>query len=113
MITPYRNPSNPTEKKFNETHCKIRNIIERCFGVIKNRFRCVIGSRGLHYSPQKVTKIVNACCALHNICIFYKNNMPSNEVVHEDDNEEQIFESSDVEISAITIRDEIARSLII
>ena len=70
MMTPYRNPTTPAEKKYNEKHCKVRNVVERCFGVLKNRFRCIIGSRGLHYTPMKATQIINACCALHNIWVF-------------------------------------------
>ncbi|XP_037808570.1 putative nuclease HARBI1 [Lucilia sericata] len=57
MLTPYGNPTEPWQKKFNEKHSKTRNIIERCFGVLKNLFRCIIGSRGLFYSPEKPPKL--------------------------------------------------------
>ena len=30
----------------------------------------------LRYEPKKVSNIINACCALHNICIFYNVNQP-------------------------------------
>lgn len=72
LMTPFRNPSDASEILFNKKHISARNVVERCFGVLKNRFRCLIGSRGLHYHPSKATQIVNACCALHNICIYYK-----------------------------------------
>lgn len=71
-MTPFRNPSNAHEKRYNKKHASARNVVERCFGIKKNRFRCILGSRGLHYSPQKTSQIINACCALHNICIYYK-----------------------------------------
>lgn len=71
-MTPFRNPSTPDERRYNKKQISARNVVERCFGVLKNRFRCIIGSRGLHYDPEKAVKIVNSCCALHNICIKYK-----------------------------------------
>lgn len=112
MMTPYRNPTTPAEKKYNEKHCKVRNVVERCFGVLKNRFRCIIGSRGLHYSPIKATQIINACCALHNICIFYKNNMLP--IENDNINEHDDFDSTylGAESVAVTIRDEIAFNIV-
>ena len=99
--------------KFNEKHCKTRNIIERVNGVLKNRFRCIIGSRGLYYSPQKTTKIINSCCALHNICIFYKNNWDINVERNDDiiENYPDLQELIDEDDVDIRIRDEIARNI--
>lgn len=34
---------------------------------MKNSFRCTLGERQLHYKPDKAKKIINACCALHNL----------------------------------------------
>lgn len=59
------------EMRFNEVHSKCRNIIERTNGVLKNRWRCLLGARELYYTPEKAAKVVNICCALHNICIYY------------------------------------------
>lgn len=111
MMTPYRSPTTIAGKNFNGKHCKLRNIVERCFGVLKNRFRCIIGSRGLHYTPAKVTQIINACCALHNICIYYKNNWPLTEYVETSEDDVDANFSGIVETSAVTIRDEICRNL--
>lgn len=33
------------------------------------RWRCLLKHRVLHYLPEKVTKIINSCCVLHNMCI--------------------------------------------
>lgn len=117
-MTPYRNPTEAREKKFNEKHCKGRNIIERCNGVLKNRFRCIIGSRGLHYSPEKTTKIVNSCCTLHNICLFYKHNLLPSEIENfndDGDNDEYEYDTSEASyeesVSANSVRDNIARNL--
>lgn len=53
-------------------HSKTRNMVERVIGVIKNRSRCILSARQLHYSPQKAAQIINVACALHNICIHFK-----------------------------------------
>lgn len=72
-MTPHRVPEDgSSELRFNEVHSKCRNIIERTNGVLKNRWRCLLGARELHYCPVKVAKITNVCCALHNICLHYK-----------------------------------------
>lgn len=93
LITPHRVPEDgSSEISFNEVHSKCRNIIERTNGVLKNRWRCLLGARELHYSPEKSAKIVNVCCALHNICLHFKVkditidfehiSMPEDDIVH-------------------------------
>ncbi|XP_058122783.1 putative nuclease HARBI1 [Anopheles ziemanni] len=70
LIKPFRNPDPDTpESSFNLKHSRGRSIIEQTFGSLKNRFRCILGARQLHYAPPKCVKIVNVCCALHNLCI--------------------------------------------
>ena len=66
-------PDSP-EGRFNKKFCTIRSLIEQCNGLLKNRFRCLLRHRVLHYHPEKAGLIVNACCVLHNICI--DNNIP-------------------------------------
>ncbi|KAI8115145.1 putative nuclease HARBI1 [Lucilia cuprina] len=67
LLTPYKDVSSGMpEHKFNNKHASGRNIVERIIGVLKSRFRCLLGT--LLYTPQKVVQIINVCCALHNIC---------------------------------------------
>lgn len=87
LLTPYRNPQfNSQQYKFNLAHSAARNIVERTIGVLKNRFRCLLGT--LHYNPEKVVKVINVCCALHNICRHYK-------IVHNED--DTIIQASEVD----------------
>nr|CAI5850117.1 unnamed protein product [Callosobruchus analis] len=67
---PIPNPETEQEERFNETFCSIRCGIERCIGVLKNRFRCLLKHRVLHHSPRVAATIVNACVVLHNMCII-------------------------------------------
>nr|CAD7434734.1 unnamed protein product [Timema monikensis] len=60
---------NSKEENFNLAHRKTRNIIERCNGLLKSRFRCLLKHRTLHYMPEKASKIITACTVLHNMCI--------------------------------------------
>lgn len=73
-MTPIIDPATRAEERFNEVFCSIRSIIERCNGVLKNRFRCLLKHRTLHYSPTTAGQIINACVVLHNMCIA--NNIP-------------------------------------
>lgn len=62
------NNLNLMEQNFNHELKKVRQIIERSIGVLKVRFRCIMGERKLRYMPTKVGKFVYA--TLHNFLIF-------------------------------------------
>ncbi|XP_065368827.1 putative nuclease HARBI1 [Calliphora vicina] len=81
LLTPYRNATeNSSEAFYNKQFCKGRSIIERVFGVLKGRFRCLLAARELHYSPERVVQIMNVCCALHNICTNFNVQLPTHEI---------------------------------
>ena len=66
-MTPYRNPQTRGERKYNAAHIRTRAVVERTFGLLKSRFRCLYKSGGtLLYSPNFVCQIIGACCVLHN-----------------------------------------------
>lgn len=70
LHTPVANalPDSP-EARYNEAHARARNCVERCIGVLKMRWRCILKERVLRYHPHKVGQIINSCCVLHNMCI--------------------------------------------
>jgi hypothetical protein len=47
-----------------------RNDFERCFGILKKRFRCLINPLELQY-PAHIERLFNACAVIHNILLDY------------------------------------------
>lgn len=113
LITPYRDAvEGSLQAQFNRKHTKARNIVERTIGVLKSRFRCLLGARKLHYRPQKAVQIVNACCAIHNICIHYKASHCEAEIVEDLVPEINVRDiESNIFIDGASIRNNILRSL--
>ncbi|KAL5539393.1 hypothetical protein UlMin_044022 [Ulmus minor] len=63
---------NTHEEFFNMKHSAARNVIERCFGVLKNRWAIL---RSPSFYPIKTqNRIIMACCLLHN---FIRREMPN------------------------------------
>ncbi|XP_070664413.1 protein ANTAGONIST OF LIKE HETEROCHROMATIN PROTEIN 1-like isoform X1 [Malus domestica] len=59
-----RTPSNK-EEYFNMKHSKARNVIERCFGLLKGRWSIL---RSPSFYPIRTQgRIITACCLLHNL----------------------------------------------
>ncbi|XP_069075329.1 putative nuclease HARBI1 [Pleurodeles waltl] len=55
---------------FNEAHIRMKRVMERTFGFVKARFRCLDASGGaLFYSSQKACQIIVASCMLHNVAL--------------------------------------------
>ncbi|CAN1133047.1 Protein ALP1-like, partial [Linum perenne] len=75
LLTPFRgqryhlkewgpNPPNTPEELFNNKHVKVRNVIEKAFGVLKMRWAILRDTSW--FSPEVMMSIVNACILLHN-----------------------------------------------
>ena len=69
LITPISVPVTPAENLFNMHHKRMRRVIECCFGVLKQRFRCL---QYLHLEPAFAGEVVKACCVLHTIMIDHR-----------------------------------------
>lgn len=70
LMTPILHAADDTpEGRYNVRHASTRNCVERCIGLLKTRFRCLLGERTLRYKPEKVGTIVAACVVLHNLCV--------------------------------------------
>jgi hypothetical protein len=82
LMTPLHTvePNSP-EERFNTKFTTVRATVERCIGVLKMRFRCLLKHRVLHYAPKKASLIINACVVLHNLCI--ESNMPEPDPIDE------------------------------
>ncbi|KAI9560461.1 putative nuclease HARBI1-like [Daphnia sinensis] len=66
LFTPYGEPRNRTEKRFNNAHKTTRCAIERAFGILKKGFKV---HSEVRLSPTKTSRVTIACCVLHNIAI--------------------------------------------
>lgn len=64
---------------------RTRLIVERTFGVWKQRFPCL--SRGLSTKLVCCTTIVVACAVLHNMSLIFKDELPEFDEIFENDEE--------------------------
>lgn len=65
LLTPVVNPLQRAEQRYNRAHKKTRNIIERMFGIWKQRFPCL--KRGLLTKVETAIAVICATAVLHNI----------------------------------------------
>lgn len=70
LITVSNEGNTEQHKEFYRRHKIIRSHVERTIGILKNRFRCIIGEKKLHYGPLRSAKIINAVAVLHNFLIL-------------------------------------------
>ncbi|KAJ7998346.1 hypothetical protein DPEC_G00221740 [Dallia pectoralis] len=85
LITPYKRPvRGMEEQRFNYHHSRGRTIIERAFGMMKNRFKCIF-LEALEVHTLFVPKVVTACVILHNISVGVGDVLE--EVVEQDNNQ--------------------------
>nr|XP_033818264.1 putative nuclease HARBI1 [Geotrypetes seraphini] len=77
LMTPIVHPHTAAEEEYNRRHRATRSIIERTFGQLKSRFRCLDRSGGqLLYRPEKVPQIFVACCMLLNLAVHKHQPLP-------------------------------------
>ncbi|KAH9632263.1 hypothetical protein HF086_002898 [Spodoptera exigua] len=102
MMTPIVDaPAGSPEEYYTKLHCSARNTVERTIGVLKNRWRCLLGHRVLHYHPDVAAKIINACCVLHNMCINrigFDENIANDGYENPDANSQEVNSTSAAEL---------------
>ncbi|XP_045491609.1 putative nuclease HARBI1 [Colias croceus] len=89
LMTPILNAEPGSRAEVYTTrHLQARNCIERCFGVLKARWRCLLKHRTLHYHPRVASEVTIACCVLHNIALDAKLPPPNNMAEQQEDGDE-------------------------
>ena len=67
LLTPYQNPNGQPQERYNAAHKRARCAVERCIGIWKMRWRCL--TKVIMFQPDRASKIMAACAALHNLAI--------------------------------------------
>jgi hypothetical protein len=67
-------PVNPKDSTFADAQESARKDVERCFGVLRSRFR-IIQQAGRMWSPHDMNTIMRACIILHNMIIESERDM--------------------------------------
>ena len=70
LMTPYPGDPDGAKGRFNMAHIKTRNVVERTFGVLKNRFSALRSGLRLK-DPKQASKLIISAAILHNLCILY------------------------------------------
>lgn len=67
LLTPIigAEPGTP-QARYTAAHIRTRNCLERCIGLLKSYFRCLLSDRVLHYAPP-FAAILHNIMRLHNI----------------------------------------------
>ena len=65
LLTPFLNPTIESERRYNRAHILTRGLIERVFGQLKQRFRCLKIPIRLNLSGAQ--NVIVACACLHNM----------------------------------------------
>nr|GEW56812.1 hypothetical protein [Tanacetum cinerariifolium] len=58
------------EEYFSMKHAKARNVIERCFNLLKGRWK-ILASPSFFFHITTQVRIILACCLLHNLIRKY------------------------------------------
>lgn len=70
LLKPYDRPyTTRAQHVYNKFHKILRSLIERVIGILKARFRCLLGERKLRYDHIRTAHIIYSCAVLHNFLI--------------------------------------------
>ncbi|XP_067903110.1 putative nuclease HARBI1 [Heterodontus francisci] len=70
LMTPVRHPQCAAEERYNAAHASTRAIIKNIIGRLKMCLHCLDQSgKALQYTPERVSRTIIVCHALHNLAI--------------------------------------------
>lgn len=84
LLTPFLEPNNEAERRYNNAHKQTRIIVERLFGILKRKFSCL--NSVLRTKLENTTVVILACAVLYNIGIKYNQNndlLEEDEIIHD------------------------------
>ena len=89
LVGPYPQSRNLSREhcKFNKILNKTRVIVERAYGKLKSRWRCLL--KALEENTGKVPFTVITCCILHNICILLGDDLDDSDLSSDDDDDDK------------------------
>ena len=67
----------PEQRNFNRKLFSCRSSVERAFGLLKSRWRCLL--KRLDSKKQNIPEIIMTCCVLHNLCQQNNDNYDNND----------------------------------
>lgn len=67
LLTPFANPQNASQRRYNSSHKKTRVLIEQVFGRWKRRFAILHGEVRVKF--ERVPMLIACCALLHNIAV--------------------------------------------
>lgn len=84
LVTPFRDNGrlNLQQRRFNRVLSSGRQVVERCIGHLKGRFRR-LREIPVH-KPEDIVSIIVSGCILHNLCIIHKDDVEN--FIEEDGN---------------------------
>ena len=89
LLTPFLNLQTPPEVVYTRVFVSTRVTIERCKGVLKRRFHCLLSD--LQFGSERVCKIITACLVLHNMAVEFGTRAPDSQ----DDNNDNDNDDDD------------------
>ena len=83
LLTPYSHEtSDRTERRYNYRHSCTRIVVERAFGILKGRWRCLKHLKS--HDKDTGADIIETCVCLHNFCSEVEDMNGTSEWMHQD-----------------------------